>query len=321
LPCPRPRVCGGSTRTLHHARPPRCPRVRTSRANCLPRRNPRPRCPPGLFLAEGEGFEPSNPLARSTFFEPAPCRPGFGLVEPNCHARGFLGGAPDLDLARRAKRRRRLLALPAVLAIDSHPSRAAHVDAVDVARMGAAMFRPARRLLPPVLPPHGVRQAPKIPSSTGIQVARPRGFEPLTFGSVDRRGSARFGSSKPNAGSQVAKKSPESQDRGHYPPRRAAGWPCGRGCLLVTASGTRSVLAPTAARRGPGTYRTPPSRGYFRRCRHGFGLKPRMGQGYEHESTSSRVSRGLPDVGPASRPPAADRTYARDAPELVGARR
>jgi hypothetical protein len=95
----------------------------------------------------------------------------------------------------------------------------------------------------------------------------------------------------------------------------------GLAVLSVTASGTRSVLAPTAARRGPGTYRTPPSRGYFRRCRHGFGLKPRMGQGYEHESTSSRVSRGLPDVGPASRPPAADRTYARDAPELVGARR
>src|SRR2546430_5293604 len=46
------------------------------------------------------------------------------------------------------------------------------------------MLRSARRLLPPALPPHGVRQAPKIPSSTGIQVARPTGFEPVTFGSV-----------------------------------------------------------------------------------------------------------------------------------------
>jgi hypothetical protein len=53
-----PGVCGGGTRTLHHARPPRCPRVRTLRADCLPRRNPRPRCPPSLFLAEREGFEP-----------------------------------------------------------------------------------------------------------------------------------------------------------------------------------------------------------------------------------------------------------------------
>src|SRR5215204_4311450 len=38
--------------------------------------------------------------------------------------------------------------------------------------------------LPPVLPPNGVRHQPQIPYSTGILKARPRGFEPLTFGSV-----------------------------------------------------------------------------------------------------------------------------------------
>ena len=69
----------------------------------------------------------------------------------------------------------------------------------------------------------------------------------MTFGSVDRRGRARFGSTKPNSGSQVAKKSPEIQNRGHYPPRRAAGWPCGVGRLLVRRAGIRSASrqAPT----------------------------------------------------------------------------
>src|SRR5215211_5187696 len=38
--------------------------------------------------------------------------------------------------------------------------------------------------LPPVLPPNGVRHQPQIPYSTGALKARPRGFEPLTFGSV-----------------------------------------------------------------------------------------------------------------------------------------
>ena len=41
--------------------------------------------------------------------------------------------------------------------------------------------------LPPVLPPSGVRHQPENPYSTGIRVARPTGFEPVTFGSVDRR--------------------------------------------------------------------------------------------------------------------------------------
>jgi hypothetical protein len=42
-------------------------------------------------------------------------------------------------------------------------------------------------LLPPLLPPLGVRQRPVIPYSTGNPAARPTGFEPVTFGSVDRR--------------------------------------------------------------------------------------------------------------------------------------
>jgi hypothetical protein len=43
--------------------------------------------------------------------------------------------------------------------------------------------------------------------SRALSATRPRGFEPLTFGSVDRRGSAKFGSNKPNTVAQVAKKS------------------------------------------------------------------------------------------------------------------
>src|SRR5215217_801359 len=64
--------------------------------------------------------------------------------------------------------------------------------------------------LPPVLPPNAVRHQPQIPYSTAIPVARPRGFEPLTFGSV------------------VAKKSPKSRCRGIFgrgyltPPRSLA---------------------------------------------------------------------------------------------------
>jgi hypothetical protein len=43
--------------------------------------------------------------------------------------------------------------------------------------------------------------------------ARPRGFEPLTFGSVDRGDSARFGSSKPFRSLRCARKAPENQNR------------------------------------------------------------------------------------------------------------
>src|SRR5215207_8628529 len=68
--------------------------------------------------------------------------------------------------------------------------------------------------LPPVLPPSGVRHQPQIPDSTAIPVARPRGFEPLTFGSVDRGVRDKFGSNKPNLALKGAKNAPESRDRG-----------------------------------------------------------------------------------------------------------
>jgi hypothetical protein len=45
------------------------------------------------------------------------------------------------------------------------------------------------------------------------RVARPRGFEPLTFGSVGQLGRARFGSGKPNSGPQRRPKSPTRQNR------------------------------------------------------------------------------------------------------------
>src|SRR5215208_6524759 len=57
-----------------------------------------------------------------------------------------------------------------------------------LARRSARVATPSLfALLPPLLPPVGVRRWPEIPSRTGIPLARPRGFEPLTFGSVDRR--------------------------------------------------------------------------------------------------------------------------------------
>jgi hypothetical protein len=118
--------------------------------------------------------------------------------------------------------------------------------------------------------------------------ARPRGFEPLTFGSVDRRGRARFGSTKPNSGSHVAKKSPEIQNRGHYPPRRAVGWPCGGGRLLVRRAGIRS-----ASRQAP-TPRPEQARG-------GRGL----GRSHPGESSRGCVAPASPvraEAGPARHP-------------------
>jgi len=61
------------------------------------------------------------------------------------------------------------------------------------------------------------------PSTTGNPTARPRGFEPLTFGSVDRRGTAKCGSTKPNSGCGGARKAPENRNRGRIrraPPTR-----------------------------------------------------------------------------------------------------
>ena len=61
---------------------------------------------------------------------------------------------------------------------------------------------------------------PQIPYSTGILVARPRGFEPLTFGSVAAALHTNLGSSKPNPAPDVAKKSPRSQQRGQFDRRQ-----------------------------------------------------------------------------------------------------
>jgi hypothetical protein len=94
-------------------------------------------------------------------------------------------------------------------------------------------------LFPPCSHPGGAEfgMVPWIWLCRAFSRARPTGFEPVTFGSVDRRGRARFGSTKPNSGSQVAKKSPEIQNRGHYPPRRAVWLAVRRGTLTPTASG------------------------------------------------------------------------------------
>ncbi len=48
------------------------------------------------------------------------------------------------------------------------------------------------------------RRRCELRGDIGKLEARPRGFEPLTFGSVDRRPRAEFGSTEPNMRSQVA---------------------------------------------------------------------------------------------------------------------
>jgi hypothetical protein len=130
--------------------------------------------------------------------------------------RGLPRRGAGLDLARRQERRRRSPALPAVLDIDGHPPRPARIDA---GRRGPHQrrrhLRAARHCHPGCHPAvfASATQTLGSPATTGHPTrrprARPRGFEPLTFGSVDRRGSARFGLAKANFGipgrQQVAK--------------------------------------------------------------------------------------------------------------------
>src|SRR4051794_13725055 len=44
-------------------------------------------------MSGGGGIRTLEPLARPTVFETAPCRPGYGLVEPNYHRPGGLWGS------------------------------------------------------------------------------------------------------------------------------------------------------------------------------------------------------------------------------------
>ena len=97
--------------------------------------------------------------------------------------------APDLDLPRLAERRRRLLALPAVLHGRPPPS-----ATLGDRPQGERSSLSALRVLPCCPrcchPARTSQSRPKPPVCRQIaarDVARPRGFEPLTFGSVDRR--------------------------------------------------------------------------------------------------------------------------------------
>jgi hypothetical protein len=97
---------------------------------------------------------------------------------------GLLRDRTTPDLARRAKCHGRSPALSAILEIDGHPPRAALVDA---RRRGALQRR--RRLrhardCHPRCHPNGFAPGRKSPPAQEICRARPRGFEPLTFGSV-----------------------------------------------------------------------------------------------------------------------------------------
>ena len=106
-------------------------------------------------------------------------------------ARGLLRSGADLDLTGRAKRGRRSPALPAILEIDGHPPRTARINA----RRRRALQRrrhlgPARRCHPGCHPGGSPRRQRTLgsPARTGDPVprdlARPTGFEPVTFGSV-----------------------------------------------------------------------------------------------------------------------------------------
>jgi hypothetical protein len=82
-------------------------------------------------------------------------------------------------------------------------SSTADFEAVEPDETGADASRPSVRK--PTIKSGAETQEPQhFPIFKGSR-ARPRGFEPLTFGSVDRRGSAKFGCSKPNSVAQVAK--------------------------------------------------------------------------------------------------------------------
>jgi hypothetical protein len=102
---------------------------------------------------------------------PAPLRPRLGV-------------AGELDGPRLGERRSRLLALPAVGAVDHDVLRPTPVDARHVGRLEWQHHQCC-----PVAT--GVATSERSPGTenplpTGIQKARPRGFEPLTFGSVGR---------------------------------------------------------------------------------------------------------------------------------------
>jgi hypothetical protein len=102
------------------------------------------------------------------------------------------------------------------------------------------------------------------PVATRFLRARPRGFEPLTFGSVDRRGSAKFGSSKPDEAPRVAESRPKVRIALQLVRRRLAGLAGGharssrasrrRACAnsddcLSSAAGVRSAASETTASR------------------------------------------------------------------------
>ena len=117
--------------------------------------------------------------------------------------------APRRGPARR-QRVSRLLALATLGAVDHHEPRTTPVDPRHLGRLQWQHHQCCP--VAPVLPPLGVRRRPEIPYTKGF-VTRPRGFEPLTFGSVDRRLRREFGSSKPNSRGRVARKSPEIKNR------------------------------------------------------------------------------------------------------------
>jgi hypothetical protein len=110
--------------------------------------------------------------------------------------------------ARRPKRWQR----PRMRPICDHDGREASHETADRRRQPPTHHAGRRERLP------AFRRF--LPPPSPARPARPRGFEPLTFGSVDRRLRRENGSSKPNPGSKCARNAPEIG--GGYPAGAAA---------------------------------------------------------------------------------------------------
>ena len=91
--------------------------------------------------------------------------------------------ALELESPRLKRGGHRLFALTATAAVDP----ASRADTRPETQCGSVATRPVLPCCHPCCHLIGFGRGREIPFSTGISVTRPRGFEPLTFGSVDRR--------------------------------------------------------------------------------------------------------------------------------------
>jgi hypothetical protein len=150
----------------------------------------------------GEQLKQGTPLGRDLVKEThelSPSEisavPGTGVaIEPGeaelvqrraASQRTSLAGALQLERARLRGGLHRPLALAAAGALDDDELRTTPVDAREFGRLEWQHHQCC--LVATCVSTSGRSPEAGNPSSTGISATRPRGFEPLTFGSVDRR--------------------------------------------------------------------------------------------------------------------------------------